>query len=269
MVAARAARGELSGGLPFNAIGEGPPVLVLQGLTFANRALGRLETRFGLAPFRALAGHRRVYVVNRRPGMARDTSLSEMAADYAAAIEGDFEPPVDVIGLSSGGTIALYLAAEHGQLVRRLVLQDAGPRLTRAGRDFARTVGPLAEAGRWREVATVFMRLVLPENVAGRAMASIFAPLMAWGAPHDPGEMLALLEAEERHDFTPRLGEIRVPTLVLSGELDPFCGEALALETAAGLADGRAIVYAGQRHGVRGPAVERDLVRFLVGESGD
>lgn len=266
MVRLNEARGELTGGLPYNAIGAGPPVLVLQGLTFENRALKGFETRFGLGPFRQLARHRRVFVVNRRPGMARGTTLSEMAADYAAVIEADFQPPVDVIGLSSGGTIAFYLAAEHPRLVRRLVLEDAGPRLTAAGQAFAATVGPLAEAGRWREVSQVFMGLVQAENALGRAMGRLFAPLMARGAPSDADEMLALLEAEAAHDFTPLLGEIEAPTLVLSGELDPFCGAAMAYETAAAIPDGRAIVYAEQRHGVRGRQVQRDLVDFLVDE---
>jgi pimeloyl-ACP methyl ester carboxylesterase len=97
-------------------------------------------------------------------------------------------------------------------------------------------------------------------------MSRLFSPLMARGAPSDPDEMLALLEAEAAHDFTPRLGEIQAPTLVLSGELDPFCGAAMAYETAAAIPDGRAIVYAGQRHGVRGRQVQRDLVDFLVDE---
>ena len=266
MAGSEAARGELSGGLPYNAVGSGPPVVVLQGLTFENRALSRMEMRFGMSPFRTLVEHRRVYLVNRRPGMARDTSLSEMAADYAAAIKADLHPPVDVIGLSSGGSVAFYLAAEHPALIRRLVIQDAGPRLTDGGRAFAREVGPLAEAGRWRAVSRIFMELVLPANRMGRVAARLFSPLMARSAPDDPTDMLALLEAEEGHDFTPRLEEIGAPTLVLSGELDPFCGEALALETAAGIPDARAVVYPGRGHGVRGPEVERDLVDFIVAE---
>jgi pimeloyl-ACP methyl ester carboxylesterase len=264
-MARAAASGFLTGGLPFNAIGSGPPVIVLQGLTFENRALSGMDLRFSVSPYRALAKHRRVHIVNRRPGMARGTSLSEMASDYAAAIEADFEPPVDVIGNSTGSSIAFYLAAEHAQLVRRLVIQDGAPRLTEAAREFSETVGRYAEAGDWGAVSRIFIGMVQPDNLLGRVAARLFAPLLARSAPVDPTDMLAILEAEERHDFTPRLGEITAPTLVLSGELDPFCGEALARETAAGIPGARAIVYAGQAHGVRGPELERDLVDFLVG----
>lgn len=68
-------RGVLAGGLPFNRIGDGHPVVVLQGLTFENRALSGLEVRFTMAPYRRLARARTVYVVNRRSGMAQGTSL--------------------------------------------------------------------------------------------------------------------------------------------------------------------------------------------------
>ncbi len=50
---------------------------------------------------------------------------------------------------------------------------------------------------------------------------------------------------------------------MLSGELDPFCGAELAQETAAGILGGRAVVYPGLRHGVRGAVVDRDLQEFL------
>lgn len=267
MLAPRATRGTLSGGLPFNRIGSGPPVVVLQGLTFENRALTGFETRFALAPYRGLAEHRSVYVVNRRPGMALGTTLGQMAAQYAAMIRIEFEPPVDVIGLSSGGSIAVYLAAEHPRLVRRLVLQDCGCRTTERARAWGRDVVRLAEQGRWRAVSRAMIRAVQPDNLAGRAAAHLFAPLMALNAPADATDMVALIEAEDGHDFCSRLGLISAPTLVACGELDPFSGAELARETAAGLPRGRAVVYQGQRHGVRGAAFEQELVDFLVGEA--
>jgi pimeloyl-ACP methyl ester carboxylesterase len=91
---------------------------------------------------------------------------------------------------------------------------------------------------------------------------------MALNAPADATDMVALIEAEDGHDFCSRLGQISVPTLVVCGELDPFSGAELARQTAAGLPQGRAVVYGGQRHGVRGAALEQELVEFLVDEVG-
>jgi pimeloyl-ACP methyl ester carboxylesterase len=264
MGVAREDRGVLAGGLPFNRVGSGLPVVVLQGLTFENRALSGMEVRFTMAPFRRLAESRSVYVVNRRSGLARGTSLSEMADDYAAMIRAEYEPPVEVIGNSSGGSIAFYLAAEHPDVVRRLVIQDCGCRLTDAGRAWGREVMRLAEAGEWRPIAELMMRTVQPDNRLGRAVARLFSPLMARGAPVDPTDMIVLLEAEDVHDFTPRLGEIRAPTLVACGELDPFSGAALAEETAARLPHGQPLVYPGQRHGLRGARYAQDLADFML-----
>ena len=260
----RADRGVLAGGLPFNRIGSGPPVVVLQGLTFEHRALSGMEVRFTMAPFRRLAEDRSVYVVNRRPGLERGTSLAQMAADYAAMIRAEFQPPVEVIGNSSGGSIAFYLAAEHPQLVRRLVIQDCGCRLTESGRAWGREVIRLAEEGEWRRIAELMMRTVQPDDRLGGAMARIFSPLMARSAPSDPTDMIALLEAEDRLDFTPRLHEVEATTLIACGELDPFCGGDLAEETAAGMPDARALVYAGLRHGLRGDRYARDLASFVL-----
>jgi pimeloyl-ACP methyl ester carboxylesterase len=54
-----------------------------------------------------------------------------MADDYARWTQPRFSGPVDVIGFSTGGAIAQYFAADHGQLVGRLVLSDTGCRLGR------------------------------------------------------------------------------------------------------------------------------------------
>ena len=45
-----------------------------------------------------------------------------MAADYTAMIETELVPPIDVIGVSTGGTVALQLAADGPDLLRRLVI---------------------------------------------------------------------------------------------------------------------------------------------------
>ena len=52
-------------------------------------------------------------MVLRRPGMPQGYSLRDMAADAATTIRQEFVGPVDVIGVSTGGSIAQHLAADH------------------------------------------------------------------------------------------------------------------------------------------------------------
>lgn len=266
MAKERADRGVLAGGLPYNRIGSGPVVVALQGLMFESRWLSGTEARFMLGPYRRLAETHALFVVNRRPRLPRGSSLSDMAADYTAMIRVEFESPVDVIGISSGGSIAFHLAAEHPDVVRRLVIQDCGCRLTERGREWQREAARLAEAGRWRDVSRLMMGAIWPDNAFGRSVAWLLSPLMAMGAPKDPSDLVTLVEAEDRLDFCGRLGEIKAPTLVACGELDPFSGADLARETAAGIPNGRAVVYEGRRHGLRGPEFARDLADFLAAD---
>jgi pimeloyl-ACP methyl ester carboxylesterase len=68
------------------------------------------------------------------PPAGVDTRLvrrsAELAAEHARAIEALDAGPVDVIGVSTGGSIAQQLAADHPDLVRRLVLIATGCRLS-------------------------------------------------------------------------------------------------------------------------------------------
>jgi pimeloyl-ACP methyl ester carboxylesterase len=121
--------------LPHARIPGGPKTLViLEGLTLENKApTGRALWLLRWAHKR-YTGDYTVYQVARRPGLPAGHTTRDMADDYASWIEGRFERPVDVIGFSTGGEVAQYLAADHGELVRRLVLSDTGCRLGRTPR---------------------------------------------------------------------------------------------------------------------------------------
>lgn len=89
----------------------------------------RVEIRL-LAP---LARHFRVFVVGRAPGMSPDASMAGVAREKA--IRAEFGAAVDLLGISSGGSVALQLAAGHPVVVRRLVLASAGYRVGTAARE--------------------------------------------------------------------------------------------------------------------------------------
>ena len=129
MTQSNADAGYFRSGLPYNRLGGGPrPLVVFQGLMFENKPLPKsMAARFGGYQF--LQDDYTVYVVTRKPGLPEGHSMKDMADDYAAMIREEFGGPVDVIGVSTGGSLAQHFAADHPDLVRRLVLHStAQPR---------------------------------------------------------------------------------------------------------------------------------------------
>src|SRR4051812_4516814 len=154
LVALALERGELAG-VPFAAVGKGRPLVVLPGLWPTTGVDSDHLVRGGLGPVRKLAGHRRVVVLNRWAGLPQDLTMAALAQGHADAIrDGLGDEPVDVLGSSTGGSIAQQLAADHPSVVRRLVLLSTGCRLGPVGRreqarlaDHLR-VGAIRAAGR-------------------------------------------------------------------------------------------------------------------------
>lgn len=259
------AAGYFRSGLPYNRFGHGPrPLVVIQGLLFENKP----QPRYALGPYSFLRDRYTVFVVLRRPGMPHGYSLADMAADYAATISGELGGPVDVIGVSTGGSIAQHLAADHPDVVRRLVIHSSACALSPEARRLQARVAELARERRWTEASALLVGAVVPRSgVAGAARGPIVWVVsrgMSWfGRPADPSDLIVTVEAEDEHDFLDRLGEISAPTLVVAGADDPFYTEALFRETAAGIPDARLILYPGMGHPAHGKAFARDVLAFL------
>ena len=257
-------RGHTPSGLPYARLGRGPrPLVAIQGLMLEHRP----PPAFAIATYRFLARDHTVFVVLRRPGLPRGTTIADMAADQAVMIRGTFGGPVDVIGTSTGGTIALQLAADHPDAVRRLVVHSSAHELSDPGKRWQLELARLAQEGRWRAVWAQLMSIVLPQRglarVLTRPVVWTFAPLMALGAPRDPSDLVVTVEAEDRFRFRDRLGEIAAPTFVAAGERDAFYTPELFRETAAGIPGSRLALYPRMGHPARGRRFERDVLAFL------
>jgi pimeloyl-ACP methyl ester carboxylesterase len=66
-----------------------------------------------------------------------------------------------------------------------------------------------------------------------------------------------------------RLAEIRVPTLVVGGDNDPFYTQRLFRETAEGIPNARLILYQGMGHPAFGKQFRRDVLAFLKAGTGE
>jgi pimeloyl-ACP methyl ester carboxylesterase len=239
--------GVLDPGLPYLRLGAGPPLVMASGLSAEHAnptGLWRRMTIGAAAPF---AQHFTVYLVNRKVGLVSGATMSDIAADYAEAIQALDAGPVRVHGTSTGGSVALQLAIDHPHLVRRLVVSAAACRLGPRGREVQAEVARLTRAGESRQAWAQVTELLVPPPLgpAGRALGWLVGGAFTAA---DPSDMLVTIDAEDAFDVEPDLPRLEAPTLVLGGTADPFYSEDLFRRTAAGVADGRLVLFPGKGH---------------------
>jgi pimeloyl-ACP methyl ester carboxylesterase len=210
-----------------------------------------------------------VYIVLRRPGLPPGFTMRDMGDDYASMISEEFGEPVDVIGVSTGGSIAQHFAADHPGLVRRLVIHSSAYVLSDEAKRLQLRVRDLALERRWVTAYKVLLDAVVPRTgLAGMLRASIVwlgsLVMGLAGAPPDPSDLVVTIEAEDRHDFRDRLARTTAPTLVVAGADDPLYTPVLVRETAAGIPDCRLILYPAVGHPASGKQFGRDVLAFLT-----
>jgi pimeloyl-ACP methyl ester carboxylesterase len=238
------------GRLPYGAVGTGPPLVVLAGLSPTTGVDGDGMLRASLGPFLALARTRRLVLFNRRARLPRGINMAGLAAEHADAIRDGLGAPVDVIGISTGGSIAQQLAADHPDVVRRLVLVSTACRLGPAGCRLQRRVAARIRAGARRQALAVMAAALVPPRrgqIAAGCAAWLLGPRLV-DDPRDLDDMATTIEAEDTFDLAACQAPIRSPAIVLAGRDDRFYAPALFEETARLIPDCRLRVFPGRGH---------------------
>jgi len=103
--------------------GAGEPVLFCHGIPTDYRAW-RSQMELFSHSFRAISYSRRYAAPNKREGDVTDSTVGNNAGDLKGLIQKLGVGPVHLVGHSYGGFISAYLAADHPDLVRSLVLVE-------------------------------------------------------------------------------------------------------------------------------------------------
>jgi len=253
--------------------GQGMPLLLLHGFTGRGASWGphlRAFQRSHRTIVVDLLGHGR----SDAPADPARFAVERQADDLAALLGAVGAPVADVLGYSMGARIALALALDHPAVVRRLVLEspsagiaDPAERDRRRAADeaLAETIerdGVAAFVEHWEGQPLFASHATLP--VAARE------GLRRQRLGHMPAGLANALRGGGQGAMTPlqrRLGEVRAPTLVVVGSLDPV-GRERAAAVAGGIPGARLEVIEGAGHTphLERPAAFRRLVTvFLAG----
>jgi pimeloyl-ACP methyl ester carboxylesterase len=206
--------------LAYEDVGKGPPVVLVPG------SLSDYRIWFNqVAPFsqhnRVIAYSRRYNWPNSAPGQGADGSIVRQVDDLSALIKGLGIAPAHIVGHSYGGSIALFLAVSHPEVVRTLVLAEP-----RADAVLENVPGAEADLKAFQNFGAAFQQ-ALARGDTERAVKT----LADFVAPGDtlPAEIhnmfitnIPAVKVEGRSRFTCEdARRIAAPTLVLSGERSP------------------------------------------------
>jgi len=192
--------------------GAGEPVVLIAGLN-SDHGMYR-----GILPL--LAPHYQVIVFDNRGVGGTDKpdipySIEMMAEDTAGLLNALGIQHAHILGTSMGGRIASALVLRYPQMVSSLVLVST----------------TLAR----RETGIRWSRRQLPWQL------NIPLP----GGPHPRYAVRRQLEASSSYDCMDRLGEIRVPTLILHGQRDRLTPLWLAEEVHRGIQGSQMLTFPG------------------------
>jgi pimeloyl-ACP methyl ester carboxylesterase len=237
------------GKLPYASAGSGAPVVLLAGLSPVTGVASDGLVRGALGPLRPLAARRRLIVFNRRPGLPTGMTIGELASEHADAFRAGLDGPVDLVGVSTGGSIAAQLAADHPDVVSRLVLISAACRLGAYGRQVQTQVAADLRAGQTRRALGLVGYALAPRGfraggrLLGRRAASTV--IKTAGAAED---IAVTLEAEDGFDLAECENRIEAKTLIIAGGRDRFYAPQLFDQTAGLIPDSDLRVYEKRGH---------------------
>lgn len=241
-------------GLNVEVAGAGPALLLLHGFTGSAATWSPYAGRWqGFTTVAVdLLGHGR----SDAPADAERYRMERCVGDLVAVLDRLGLGRAAALGYSMGGRVALHLALAAPERLWALVLESASPgiadpqeREARARSDAALTAlierdGMEAFVAYWQELPLFASQRRLPESVR--------ADLRSQRLGNDPQGLAGSLRgmgAGAQEPVLHRLGEVRVPVLLLAGELDAtYC--ALAREMAAALPDARVEVVREAGHAV-------------------
>ncbi len=227
--------------------GTGVPIVLVPG-TLSDFRIWMNQVEPFSQHNRVLAYSRRYNWPNSAPGTGADGSMQRQVEDLAALIKGMGLAPAHIVGHSYGGSIALFLALGHPEVVRTLVLAEPAvwtaldnvPGMeadVKTRQDFFALFTQAFASGDAERIVKTLADFVAP----GVNLPSEIHSMFVSNIPAAKVERGARFTCEDARHIT-------VPTLVLAGDRSPMPFRQMAEIVARCVAGGELVRIPGASH---------------------
>ena len=229
--------------------GRGKKVLVIiPGVGDGLKTVRGMAVPFAFL-YRVLSKDFTVYVFSRRTNLTAHMDTRQMADDLNRALEMLGLSGAAVLGVSQGGMIAQWLAIDHPDKVRRLVLAVT---LSRPNRTIRNVVRQWMEMAKRKDYKGIMMDTAM-RSYTGKHLRQamvLYRLIGNIGRPKSFRRFLIQAESCITHNAYAALPRITCPTLVIGGTRDRIVTGTASIETADRIPESRLKMYEGLSHGL-------------------
>ncbi len=238
----------VSGGrMDYISFGSGFPLLIIPGLGDGLVRVGKSALQLYLY-YRDYGKKGRIIIASRPEPVKQGSTTREMAAEYAHLMDHLGFSNFNVLGLSMGGMIAQYLAADYPEKVKKTVFAVTVPRADKRAKGVVSHWVELAEKNRYKDLLIDTNLKTFQEPRASR-YARLISILGTFYRPRDLSRFIIQGQACLDHDARDILGKIESPALVISGEKDLITSPELGQELHQSLENSSFELLKGVGHG--------------------
>lgn len=233
--------------------GSGPKTILLIPGGPGNELPEGLGLMMMLRPYRPIVevGYR-LWMVTRKRNMPSGYTIEDMARDYAELIATELDGMVDIVlGTSYGGIIAQYLAANHADCFRHVIIAGAACRVSEAGKGIDLGFAKNLSQGMKTEAGTVMVIGLWPRmrpRWLVRAVGYFVGRLGSGKHEYFQRDVLTEADAEVAFDSREILPTICAPVLLIAGDKDSYFPVELLEQTASLIPDCALKIYKGKGH---------------------
>jgi pimeloyl-ACP methyl ester carboxylesterase len=191
-----------------------------------------------------------------------------MSEDYAFLLKNEFNKTVNIMGVSTGGQITMYLAAGYPEYINKAVIVSAAFRISKEGEKIERKAAEYFEQKKYGKTIATIMELIYDKGFKlglYKSLMHLFGSSMLKNVEY-PNDFQVEVKADREMNFENRLKEIKVPTLIIAGEKDIAYSLEDIKTTSEGIPNSQLLLYEDYGHDLivaNFKEVAKKIIEFL------